>query len=84
MQSSAVLRLPGIVVVRPTAQRSEMRRAIAVVRRTAQIAMLAVAASVMSPAPSSAAPVVGTWLIRDLVLDDQRSRNELCWFVFDC
>ena len=21
--------------------------------------------------------------IRDLVLDDQRSRNELCWFVFD-
>jgi len=22
--------------------------------------------------------------IRDLVLDDQRSRNELCWFVFEC
>lgn len=22
--------------------------------------------------------------IRDLVLDDQRSRNEICWFVFDC
>ena len=22
--------------------------------------------------------------IRDLVLDDQRIRNELCWFVFDC
>jgi hypothetical protein len=22
--------------------------------------------------------------IRDLVLDDQRRRNELCWFVFDC
>ena len=22
--------------------------------------------------------------IRDLVLDDQRMRNELCWFVFDC
>ena len=22
--------------------------------------------------------------IRDLVLDDQRSRNELCWFAFDC
>ena len=22
--------------------------------------------------------------IRDLVLDDQRLRNELCWFVFDC
>jgi len=22
--------------------------------------------------------------IRDLVLDDQRQRNELCWFVFDC
>ena len=22
--------------------------------------------------------------IRDLVLDDQRVRNELCWFVFDC
>jgi hypothetical protein len=21
--------------------------------------------------------------IRDLVLDDQRLRNELCWFVFD-
>jgi hypothetical protein len=23
-------------------------------------------------------------VIRDLVLDDQRLRNELCWFVFDC
>ena len=22
--------------------------------------------------------------IRDLVIDDQRLRNELCWFVFDC
>ena len=22
--------------------------------------------------------------IRDLVLDDQRLRNELCWFMFDC
>jgi hypothetical protein len=22
--------------------------------------------------------------IRDLVLDDQQLRNELCWFVFDC
>src|SRR4051794_37632036 len=22
--------------------------------------------------------------IRELVLDDQRRRNELCWFVFDC
>ena len=22
--------------------------------------------------------------IRDLVLDDQRVRNELCWYVFDC
>jgi len=22
--------------------------------------------------------------IRDLVLDDQRLRNALCWFVFDC
>jgi hypothetical protein len=22
--------------------------------------------------------------IRDLVLDDQRQRNELCWFAFDC
>ena len=22
--------------------------------------------------------------VRDLVLDDQRLRNELCWFVFDC
>jgi hypothetical protein len=22
--------------------------------------------------------------IRALVLDDQRLRNELCWFVFDC
>jgi hypothetical protein len=22
--------------------------------------------------------------IRDLVLDDQRLRNDLCWFVFDC
>jgi hypothetical protein len=22
--------------------------------------------------------------IRDLVLDDQRVRNEICWFVFDC
>jgi hypothetical protein len=22
--------------------------------------------------------------IRDLVLDDQKLRNELCWFVFDC
>ncbi|GAB1421340.1 hypothetical protein MASR2M15_15000 [Anaerolineales bacterium] len=22
--------------------------------------------------------------IRELVLDDQRQRNELCWFVFDC
>jgi hypothetical protein len=22
--------------------------------------------------------------IRDLVLDDQRLRNELCWSVFDC
>ena len=22
--------------------------------------------------------------IRELVLDDQRLRNEYCWFVFDC
>ena len=22
--------------------------------------------------------------IRDLVLDDQRLRNALCWFAFDC
>jgi hypothetical protein len=22
--------------------------------------------------------------IRDLVLDDQRLRNQYCWFVFDC
>jgi hypothetical protein len=22
--------------------------------------------------------------IRELVLDDQRLRNDLCWFVFDC
>ena len=22
--------------------------------------------------------------IRELVLDDQRMRNHLCWFVFDC
>src|SRR3954469_23977598 len=22
--------------------------------------------------------------VRDLVLDDQRLRNDLCWFVFDC
>ncbi|HEY7522759.1 MAG TPA: hypothetical protein VH720_03770 [Candidatus Limnocylindrales bacterium] len=22
--------------------------------------------------------------IRELVLDDQRARNDLCWFVFDC
>ena len=22
--------------------------------------------------------------IRELVLDDQRLRNQLCWFVFDC
>jgi hypothetical protein len=22
--------------------------------------------------------------IRDLVLDDQRLRNELCWYAFDC
>jgi hypothetical protein len=22
--------------------------------------------------------------IRALVLDDQRLRNEICWFVFDC
>jgi hypothetical protein len=22
--------------------------------------------------------------IRDLVLDDQRNRNELCWYAFDC
>jgi hypothetical protein len=22
--------------------------------------------------------------IRELVLDDQRLRNELCWYVFDC
>ena len=22
--------------------------------------------------------------IREVVLDDQRLRNELCWFVFDC
>jgi hypothetical protein len=22
--------------------------------------------------------------IRDLVLDDERLRNELCWLVFDC
>jgi hypothetical protein len=22
--------------------------------------------------------------IRELVLDDQRLRNEACWFVFDC
>jgi hypothetical protein len=23
-------------------------------------------------------------VIRDLVLDDQKLRNEICWFVFDC
>lgn len=23
-------------------------------------------------------------VIRELVLDDQRMRNEICWFVFDC
>ncbi len=22
--------------------------------------------------------------IRELVLDDQKLRNEICWFVFDC
>ena len=22
--------------------------------------------------------------IRELVLDDQRMRNDICWFVFDC
>jgi len=22
--------------------------------------------------------------IRDLVIDDQRRRNEICWFAFDC
>lgn len=22
--------------------------------------------------------------VRDLVLDDQRRRNEICWFAFDC
>jgi len=22
--------------------------------------------------------------IRELVLDDQRLRNEICWFAFDC
>jgi hypothetical protein len=22
--------------------------------------------------------------VRELVLDDQRLRNELCWYVFDC
>jgi hypothetical protein len=22
--------------------------------------------------------------IRELVLDDQRRRNDICWFVFDC
>jgi hypothetical protein len=22
--------------------------------------------------------------IRELVLDDQRLRNDICWFVFDC
>ena len=22
--------------------------------------------------------------VRELVLDDQRRRNDLCWFVFDC
>jgi hypothetical protein len=22
--------------------------------------------------------------VRDLVLDDQRLRNPICWFVFDC
>ena len=22
--------------------------------------------------------------IRDLVLDDQKLRNEICWFMFDC
>jgi hypothetical protein len=22
--------------------------------------------------------------IRDFVLDDQKLRNEICWFVFDC
>jgi hypothetical protein len=24
------------------------------------------------------------WAIRELVLDDQRVRNEICWSVFDC
>jgi hypothetical protein len=24
------------------------------------------------------------WEIRELVLDDERLRNELCWFAFDC
>jgi hypothetical protein len=22
--------------------------------------------------------------VRELVLDDQRRRNDICWFVFDC
>ena len=46
-------------------------------------------------APSSEADEVGrlecTWQrsqlpseIRSLVLDDQKLRNEICWFVFDC
>ncbi len=50
----------------------------------------------LSPSPSGAATraaliaiggrteLVGRAAIRELVLDDQRLRNDICWSVFDC
>ncbi len=49
------------------------------------------AARAASPERDDAGPLECRWQraqlpdqIRELVLDDQRLRNELCWFAFDC
>ncbi len=47
--------------------------------------------AVRAAAGESAGPLECQWqreqlpeAIRDLVLDDQRRRNDICWSVFDC
>ncbi|MFL5681167.1 MAG: putative immunity protein [Chloroflexota bacterium] len=57
----------------------------------AAYAIKAVRAAAPSGEPETAGRFECRWqrdrlpvAIRDLVLDDQRLRNDICWFVFDC
>lgn len=57
----------------------------------AAYAIRAARAAVMASARDEAGRLECQWqraqlpdAIRDLVLDDQRRRNAICWFVFDC